>query len=158
MFAAARLGGSEKFVTGIFWAVIVLAWVGFGVGLSAGNGLQALIMILVAVVFLGLALQLRRTQPVAYRIEPSGLVIERRAGETLVRGSVEAHAEKVSLGLRLGSGGLYGYRGRFKMSTGGWARAIVTDMRRVVLIRVGGRPLVLSPVDPAAFVAEVRDA
>lgn len=116
-------------------------------------------MVAVAVLLAALAYQLRRTQPVAYRIESDALVIERRNGsETRVAGAVEPHAEKVTLGMRLGSGGLYGYRGRFRVSTGGWARALVTDVRRTVLIRVGGERVVLSPLDPAGFVAEVRDA
>ncbi len=146
-------------MTAFFWAVVVLAWVGFGLTLSGGSAVGALAMIAVAVLLAGLAYQLRRTQPVAYRIEADALVIERRNGsEDRFAGTVEPHVEKVTLGMRLGSGGLYGYRGRFRVSTGGWARALVTDVRRTVLIRVGGARVVLSPLDPAGFVAEVRDA
>jgi hypothetical protein len=126
--------------------------------LSAGQTLGAAVLGLLALAFAAIAYALRRTQPVAYRIEPDAVVIERRTGATRIPGPVEPHLERVTLGLRMGSGGLYGYRGRFRISSGGWARAIVTDVRRAVLIRVGGRPLVLSPVDPDALVREVRDA
>lgn len=126
--------------------------------LSAGEALGAALLAVLAAAFAAIALVLRRTQPVAYRIEPDAVVIERRAGATRIPGPVEPHLERVTLGLRVGSGGLYGYRGRFRVSSGGWARAVVTDVRRAVLIRVGGRPLVLSPVDPDALVREVRDA
>lgn len=136
-----------------------MVWIGFGITLSGGSALGAAVMIVVAVLLAALAFQLRRTQPVAYRIEPDALVIARRnGGETRLAGAVEPHVEKVTLGMRLGSGGLYGYRGRFRVSSGGWARALVTDVRRTVLIRVDGERVVLSPLDPAAFVAEVRDA
>lgn len=101
---------------------------------------------------------MRVTQPVAYRLEPDALVIERRRGETRIAGLVTPFDGKATLGMRLGSGGLYGYRGRFRLSSGGWARAFVTDVRRSTLIRVGDGAVVLSPVDPEALVKEVRDA
>ena len=103
-------------------------------------------------------LWLRATQPVAYRIEGDSLVVERRRGATRVDGRVARHVDDAVLGLRLGSGGVYGYRGRFRVNGRGWARAFVTDVRRTALIDVGGRPTVVSPVDPAALVQEVAHA
>lgn len=136
----------------------MLAWTGSGVGASGGNGLQALIMLLVALLLAGLALWLRFTQPLRYRLEADGLVIVRRHGETRVPGRVARHTERATLGLRLGTGGIYGYRGRFRVSGLGWARSFVTDVRRVALIDVGGQRIVLSPIDPAALVQEVAHA
>ena len=149
------MGGSETFVTIMFWGIVGLAWVGSGVGASRGDGLQAVVMLVVALVLGGLALWLRYTQPMRYRIERDGLVIERRVGTTRIAGSIERHAGQATLGLRLGSGGLYGYRGRFRIAAGGWASAFVTDVKRTSLITVGGRSVVVSPVDPAALVQEV---
>jgi hypothetical protein len=149
------LGGSETFVTIMFWGIVGLAWVGSGVGASRGDGLQAVVMLVVALVLGGLALWLRYTQPMRYRVERDGLVIERRVGTTRIAGSIERHAGQATLGLRLGSGGLYGYRGRFRIAAGGWASAFVTDVKRTSLITVGGRSVVVSPVDPAALVQEV---
>lgn len=112
-------------------------------------------MLVVALVFGGLALWLRYTQPLRYRVERDGLVIERRVGSTRLAGPIERYAGAATLGLRLGSGGLYGYRGRFRIAAGGWARAFVTDVKRTSLITVGGQSVVISPVDPAALVQEV---
>ncbi|MCX6390903.1 MAG: PH domain-containing protein [Actinobacteria bacterium] len=149
------MGGSETFVTVMFWGIVGLAWVGSGVGASRGDGLQAVVMLVVALLLGGLALWLRYTQPMRYRVEQDGLVIERRVGTTRIAGRIERHAGQATLGLRLGSGGLYGYRGRFRIAAGGWANAFVTDVKRSSLITVGGRSVVLSPVDPAALVQEV---
>jgi hypothetical protein len=129
-----------------------------GVGVSGGEVGLTLAMLGAALLMAGLALWLRFTQPVAYRIEPGALVIQRRRGERRISGRVARHAEKATLGLRMGSGGVYGYRGWFRVNGGGWARTLVTDVRRAVLIRVGGRPVVISPADPTAFLAEVPDA
>lgn len=142
----------------IFWAIVGLAWLGCGAGLSGGSALQALGMLAGALVLVALGVWLRLTQPIAYRLEPDALVIERRRGVTRVPGPIARHVAPVTLGLRLGTGGLYGYRGRFRLSGGGWARAYVTDARRASLIDVGGRPLVVSPVDPAALIQEVAHA
>jgi hypothetical protein len=145
-------------VTAIFWGVVGLAWLGCGVGLSNGSALQALGMLAGGLVLIAVGLWLRATQPIAYRVEPDALVVERRRGATRVPGAVARHAAPVRLGVRLGSGGLYGYRGRFRVDGGGWARAFVTDVRRAALIDVGGRPTVVSPVDPDALIREVADA
>ena len=157
-FEAAPLGGSEKFVTTVFWGGVGLAWVGSGVGASRGDGLQAVVMLIAALLLGGLALWLRYTQPMGYRVERDGLVIVRRVGSTRIPGSVERHVGKATLGLRLGSGGVYGYRGRFRIAAGGWASAFVTDVKRTSLITVGGRSVVVSPLDPAALVQEVAHA
>lgn len=145
-------------MTGLYWAVVALAWVGSGVGVSTGDALQSLVMIGASLLLAGIAIWLRLGQPVAYRLEQDGLVIERRRGSTRIAGRVAPHHDKATLGLRLGSGGVYGYRGYFKLQGAGWARALATDVRRVVLINVGDRRVVLSPVDPAALVSEVRNA
>lgn len=157
-FEAAGLGGSETFVTGLFWGVVGVAWLGCGVGLSSGSALTALGMLAGGLVLVGVGLWLRSTQPVAYRLERDALVIERRRGATRVPGAIARHTAPVRLGLRLGSGGLYGYRGRFRMAGGGWARSFATDLRRASLIDVGGRPTVVTPVDPEALIREVADA
>ena len=136
----------------------MLAWTGSGVGASSGNALQALVMLVVALGLGGLALWLRYTQPTGYRLEADGIVIERRVGSKRISGRVERHVGKATLGLRLGSGGLYGYRGRFRIAGAGWAHAFVTDVKRTSLITVGGNSIVLSPIDPAALVHEVAHA
>jgi hypothetical protein len=60
------------------------------------------------------------------------------------------------LGLRVaGSGGLYGYLGRFR-AEGRSVRAFVTDRDRVVLLGVGETHVAVSPDDPERFVTELR--
>jgi Bacterial PH domain len=145
-------------VIGLFWGVVGVAWLGCGVGLSSGSLFTALGMLAGGLALVALGLWLRATQPMAYRLERDGLVIERRRGTARVPGAITRHSAPVRLGLRLGSGGLYGYRGRFRMAGGGWARAFVTDVRRASLIDVGGRPTVVSPVDPEALIREVAHA
>ncbi|MGA0122687.1 MAG: hypothetical protein ACO3KD_06750 [Gaiellales bacterium] len=127
-------------------------------GLSAGDGVQAGAMITAALLLAGLALALRAGQPVAYRLEDGALVVERRRGATRLIGPVRPHEEGAALGLRIGTGGVYGHRGRIRLSSGGWARAQATNVRRSALVRVGPHPVVVSPADPARFVREVRDA
>lgn len=146
-------------MTGLFWTAVAVLWIGAGMVISGGSllGLVAILGGAFALAVLGYAM--RATQPVAYRIEADALVIERRRGsETRIAGAVAPFDGNARLGMRLGSGGLYGYRGRFRLGGGGWSRAFVTDVRRSTLIRVGGYPVVLSPVDPAALVREVRGA
>jgi len=138
--------------------VVVLAWFGFGVGLSGGDAVQAGAMITAALLVALLALWLRGGQPVAYRIERSKETWPAFADWCREVVWYRPHDEGATLGLRLGTGGIYGQRGRARMSTGGWARTIATDLRRSALVRVGAVPVVVSPADPAAFVREVRDA
>jgi hypothetical protein len=137
---------------------VIAVWVGAGVGATSGESVALGAMLAAALALAAIGYALRLTQPVAYRIEDDGLVVERRRGETRIAGVVEPFDGTATLGTRLGSGGLYGYRGRFRLSTGSWSRAFVTDVRRSTLIRVGGGAIVVSPADPTAFVREVRDA
>jgi len=136
----------------------LLAWIGTGVGVSNGNALHAVAMLSAGLMLGAIGLWLRVTQPVAYRLDRDALVIERRRGSLRITGRIEPHTDKARLGLRLGSGGLYGYRGHFRVAGGGWTRSFVTDVRRTVLIKVGRRRVVLSPIDPAGLVEVVRNA
>jgi hypothetical protein len=75
-------------------------------------------------------------------------VIEARSRQTRIVGAVTS-AESAVLGLRLlGSGGLYGYLGWFRVGRGR-ARAFVTDRRRTVVVVVGETHVAISPVTPA---------
>jgi hypothetical protein len=66
-------------------------------------------------------------------------------------------AERVSLsalvGARLvGSGGLFGYLGTFKVDEGGRVSAALTARRSAVLVRGQGASVLLSPADPDGLV------
>jgi hypothetical protein len=69
-------------------------------------------------------------------------------------------AERVSLsslvGVRLiGSGGLFGYLGTFKVDEGGRVGAALTARRSAVLVRGSGASVLLSPADPDGLVRAV---
>lgn len=54
------------------------------------------------------------------------------------------------------SGGLFGFFGVFRNRSLGLYRAYATDPRRAVVLKLSGRTVVVTPDDPAAFVADVR--
>lgn len=96
----------------------------------------------------------RRLQPIAYQLDGSGLTIERR-GRSARRylGAVSAMLG-ARLGLRVaGSGGLYGYLGRFRLVGGGTVSAFVTDRSATVIVRVGDAILAVSPADRTTFLS-----
>jgi Bacterial PH domain len=115
---------------------------------ASGHGVEAGVFAATAAAIAVLVVVCRRLQPVAYRIEPDGLVIERRgAGPRVFRGVVgEPRAGRLTVRL-VGSGGLGGYLGVFALAGGGRARAYVTDRRRAVVVHVGDRDVAISPAD-----------
>ena len=118
-----------------------------------------LIMVGAAALLSGLCLYYRRRQPLGYRIEPDGLVVVERGGERRIDGAV-ANPRDGGLGLRVfGSGGLYGYLGRFRLADHqGPARAYVSDLRRVTVVDVGAAAVAVSPADREAFAEEALHA
>lgn len=54
-----------------------------------------------------------------------------------------------------GNGGLFSFSGRYRSRQLGAYRAYVTDPQRTVVLRFGDRTVVVSPADPARFVAEL---
>jgi hypothetical protein len=141
------------------WAAAALLWVLAGGALLTGASGVGIVMVLAAALVAGLCAYYRRRQPLGYRIEPGALVVVERAGERRIDGPV-ANARDGGLGLRvLGSGGLYGYLGRFRLAgRKGPARAYVSDLRRVAVVDVGDVAVAISPKDKAAFLQEARDA
>lgn len=70
--------------------------------------------------------------------------------------SVEANPEAMRWSIRLcGSGGLFGFFGWFRNRTLGTYRAYGTDPKNTVVIKFKDRTIVLTPQNPAGFVAEV---
>ena len=156
--AAAPLDRAARVATGLVWVVAVLLWAAGGGAFANGDTSVGALMIAAALVDVALCLWVRRIQPVGYRLEPDCLVVERRrAGDLRIPGPLGA-VTRQGLGLRvLGSGGLYGYIGRFRLRGGGMARAFATDLGRLVVVAVGEASIAISPADPAT-VPGVRDA
>ncbi len=146
--------------TALMWTAAAVLWVLAGGALLTGESGVGLIMVAAAALLAGLCAYYRRRQPLGYRIDPDALVVVERGGERRIDGPV-ANVRDGGLGLRvIGSGGLYGYLGRFRLKDHqGPARAYVSDLRRVAVLDVGKVVVAISPQDKAAFLQqEARDA
>jgi hypothetical protein len=156
-FEALPLDVASRFVTGIFWVLVVGVWAGSGILLTGGESGVGLLMSAVAVFLAVLALALRQLQPMGYRLGADGLTVVRRRGTSRVTGTLHGARSRPfeSSDLRLlGSGGVYGYLGRFRLTGGdGRARSYVTDGRHAVLVSLGDQQVLVSPREEAAFIS-----
>lgn len=145
--------------TALMWVAAAVLWALAGGALLTGASGVGVVMVGAAALIAGLCAYYRRRQPLGYRIEPDALVVVERAGERRIDGPV-ANPRDGGLGLRVfGSGGLYGYLGRFRLAGHkGSARAYVSDLRRVAVVDVGAVAVAISPEDKAAFLQEASDA
>jgi hypothetical protein len=55
-----------------------------------------------------------------------------------------------------GNGGVFSFTGWYWSQSLGFYRAFVMDLNRTVVLRFGRRTVVVSPDDPAGFVAELN--
>lgn len=99
----------------------------------------------------------RRLQPVAYDLDGSSLEIERRGRAPRRYAGLVATLPDARLGLRIaGSGGLYGYLGRFRLVGGGRVDAFVTSRQATLIVGVGDAVVAVSPADRDAFLGEIE--
>lgn len=157
-FPAAPLDLISRGATLLVWSLVLMGAAlalaalvrGDGWPLAAGAAI-ALGIGLVAVVG-------RAVQPVAYAVGPDGLVVRRRhARPRRYGGPVRVVSERRPFHVKdfrlLGSGGLYGYTGRFSLHGLGRARVHVTHPAHGVVVDAGGRLVQVSPRDVRGFVA-----
>jgi Bacterial PH domain len=138
------------------WLIVAFLWVAAGGAFANDQNGPGGWLVLGAIGILGVTVACRRRQPVAYRIGRLGVVVEDRRGESEFSGPVEL-MPGAQLGMRVwGSGGLYGYFGRFRLRGGGRVRAFLTRRRPITVLQVGELVVAVSPADPAAFEREVR--
>ena len=71
--------------------------------------------------------------------------------------TVEPHAMAKSIRM-MGSGGFFGFFGRFRNQELGNYQAFVTDRSRSVVLKFGSKTIVVSPHDPHDFVDKVNRA
>ena len=156
---AARLDSVARAATALMWVAAAVLWVLSGGALLNDQQGAGLILVGSAVLIAGLCFYYRQRQPLGYRIARDALVVVERGGERRIDGAV-GNPRDVGLSLRIyGSGGLYGYLGRFRLADHqGTARAFVTDRRRVTVVGVGSGAVAVSPVDRAAFMEEAQHA
>jgi hypothetical protein len=104
-----------------------------------------------------LCLVYRQLEPVAYDLDGSGLAIARRGRASRRFAGALSVLSSAKLGMRVaGSGGLYGYLGRFRLVGGGRVTAFVTSRAATVIVRVGETAVAVSPADREGFVRDVE--
>ena len=70
---------------------------------------------------------------------------------------VEINPEAMAGAIRIfGNGGLFAFSGLFRSKNLGSFRAYVTDLKRLVVLKLNDRTIVVSPDAPEVFVAELR--
>jgi len=146
-----------RVVTGGVWLLApALCAAGIGVVRSGASAAGA-VLVAAGVGDAVLCALYRGLQPVAYDLDGAGLVIERRGRSARRYVGAVSSMPTARLGLRVaGSGGLYGYLGRFRLVGGGRVSAFVTDRSTAAIVRVGDAVLAVSPADRSAFLSEVE--
>jgi len=96
-----------------------------------------------------------------YAVDEAGLHIERPLFATRVSldglQRLWSGPEACQGSLRLfGNGGLYSFTGLFRNRTLGTYRLFGTDLRRAVVLQWPARVVVITPADPAAFIAHLQ--
>lgn len=123
---------------------------------AAGWALR-MVLALPALILLGCALATVR----GYELSPRLLRVRRLLGSTeialdgLERAWASPEAMKRSLRL-FGNGGLFSITGIFRNARLGTYRAYAMDPKRAVVLELPGRPVVVTPDDPAAFLRELE--
>jgi hypothetical protein len=151
VFPAAPLDRNARVVTALAALVAVLVPVVLLLGQPRGVlVLVASPALLVALVALPLVLS-----PAGYAVGAGDLAVLRRGTRPLLfpLGSLlAARPTAIPRSLRvLGSGGMFGWWGRFANRDWGRFKAYATDRRRGVLLEWPGFKLFVSPEDPDAF-------
>ena len=100
-------------------------------------------------------------RPSAYEAGPESLhILWPGRRRMILRGQIES-AQRVDMRslspmVRVGVGGLFGVFGWFWRPGKGWLEIYCTAQKDLVLLQIhGGHPLLLSPQDPAAFLASL---
>ncbi len=140
------------------WLVGIFLWAASGGAFTNNEDTGGMILALSALGIAGLIFGCRRRQPLSYQVDDLGVVIEDRRGEEHIAGPVTL-LQGARLGARvMGSGGLYGYFGRFRLKGGGGVRAFVTNRSAITILRVGEVVVAVSAADRAGFESELRHA
>jgi Bacterial PH domain len=150
-FPAAPLEPSARVLTALTGVIAVLA--PLVLLLAQPRGLLVLVMLpalLVALVAVPMGLS-----PAGYAVGAGDLAVLRRGTRPLLfplRSLLAARPTAMPRSLRLlGSGGMFGWWGRFTNRDWGRFKAYATDRRRGVLLEWPGFKLFVSPEDPEAF-------
>jgi Bacterial PH domain len=93
-------------------------------------------------------------RPTGFVLDEHGLEVRRAVRRRRIPAPLSAERVALSalVGARLlGSGGLFGYLGLFRIAGGGRVAAALTARRSAVLVRGGGHGMLVSPADPESL-------
>jgi hypothetical protein len=100
--------------------------------------------------------------PSGYRVDGQTLTVKRPLGDEVIdRGAITGvrmfeEADREGMSRAGGNGGLFGYYGKYKSNRLGEHRWYVTDAARRVVVETKDGAVVVSPEDPAKFIAAVK--
>jgi hypothetical protein len=100
--------------------------------------------------------------PSGYRVEDKTVTVKRLFGDVVIeRGAVTGvrpfeDSDGEGMMRTAGNGGLFGYYGKYKSDRLGEHRWYVTHMARRVVVETRDGAVVMSPDDPARFIAAVK--
>lgn len=157
-FRTAPLDRPTRTVTAVAVVVVVTAMV--ATGLTADDLAGRAAAFALGPVIVGLAWGYA---PARLSVDSGVLVVRRRLfGHRRFTVAGRVHRPTWQVGLRsvrkVGSGGLFGWYGAFWKPGLGAFHAYVTDRSRSVLCETDDGPVVVSPADPEAFAAALREA
>ncbi len=94
-------------------------------------------------------------EPRAYTVSETTIAIHRPVGDIVIPKSevkVIEIADKIPIGIRVfGSGGAFGYYGKFRLTDGQPVTLYCTCLDRVVVLKTEKKVYIISPSDPEGF-------
>jgi hypothetical protein len=133
-----------------------------GAAALAARKLAVWLRAVVAVVAVGFLTGSWGFAPSGYRVDGQTLTVKRPLGDEVIqRAEITAarmfeEADSEGMTRTGGNGGLFGYYGKYKSDRLGEHRWYVTDVARRVVVETREGAVVVSPDDPAKFIAAVR--
>jgi hypothetical protein len=154
----------DRLATGIT-VVTVLVLLGLAIGFTglavARPGMPRAVLLLVAVACAGILAVTWAYRPIGYSFSNGALLVQRKAGDVVLPFTdirdAQIDPSPFDGAIRVaGSGGLFGFWGRFRSRRLGWFTAYATRRDRGVVLEVAGRRVVLTPDEPERLLADVR--
>ena len=157
----ASLDTTAKMVTVTVFIVVIFPFIFIFEAFHATHEYRMLIAPIVVVAGIAITALWR---PTAYSLSQEGLSIHRIAGEKLfplhqIVSAALTQKDELGLGLRtFGSGGVFGYLGKFWFSKAKSITMYVTDRSRMILITLeSGKKIMISPDESVAFLNTLND-
>lgn len=151
----ATLDTTAKMITIVVCVILIIPFVKIGDSFIYSHDYRLLIapvLIITALVYAAL------WRPTAYTVDADTFQIHRAMGvKSIPRSDIESvglmNKEDLGFGIRtFGSGGAFGYLGRFWYKNTGHLTMYVTDKSKMILISLkSGKKLVVSPDDTGGF-------